>query len=146
MNCQLYSGCRLGKRKPGIISDGEGLGAAAGGSIEIWGVGFCWDVTSRVRACEGDSASVFDLAMKPFGRMRLDSVRVAAALSGKEAAMRCARAWGVGFDLEAKKCLEAKGRDDTVFRSLIPSLATSVAEAAIVFFCLFPWPEPSACA
>jgi len=35
------------------------------------------------------------LAMKPFGRRQLDSVRVAAAMSGKEAAIGSARAWGV---------------------------------------------------
>ena len=50
-------------------------------------------------------------AMNPFGRRQLESVRVAAAMSGKEAAMRCARAWGAGLDLGAKKRLEAWGRD-----------------------------------
>ena len=42
------------------------------------------------------------LAMKPFGRRQLDSVRVAAAMSGKEAAMRWARAWGAWLDLGAR--------------------------------------------
>ena len=59
MNCQLYSGWRLGKRKPGIVSDGEGLVEAAGESIEVRGVGFRWTVW--VRAHEGDSPSVVDL-------------------------------------------------------------------------------------
>jgi len=44
--------------------------------------------------------------MKPFGRRQLDSVRVAVAMSRKEAGMRWARAWGAGFDLGAKKRLE----------------------------------------
>ena len=72
-------------------------------------------------------------AMKPFGSRQLESVRVAAAMSGKKAAMRMARAWGSGLDLGAKKRLEAWGRDDGVFISLIPSLATSVAEVLFVF-------------
>ena len=76
----------------------------------------------------------------------MDSVRVAAAMSGKEAAMCWARAWGAGFDLGAKKCLEARGRDDGAFITLFPSLATSVAEALFVFFFLFPGQEPAACA
>jgi len=76
-------------------------------------------------------------AMKPFRRRQLDSVRVAAAISGKEAAMRCARAWGVGTDEAVKKGLEARGRDDGVFISLLPSLATSVAEALVDLFFLF---------
>ena len=38
VNCQLYSGWRLGKRKPGAITDGEGLVKAAGEGIEVWGV------------------------------------------------------------------------------------------------------------
>jgi len=85
-------------------------------------------------------------AMKPFGRRQLESVRVAAALSGKEAAMGWARAWGAGLDLGAKKPLKAWGRDDGVFDSLSPSLATCVAEAPFIFFFLFPGPEPAACA
>jgi len=85
-------------------------------------------------------------AMKPFCSRQLESVRVAAAISGKEAAMRWARAWGAGLDLGVKKRLEAWGRDNRGFFSLSPSLATSVAEAPLVFFFLFPWPEPAACA
>jgi len=38
VNCQLYSGWRLSKRKPGVITDGERLVEAAGEGIEIWGV------------------------------------------------------------------------------------------------------------
>ena len=60
MNCQLYSGWRLGKRKPGVITDGEGLVEAAGECIEKRGVGFCWGV--RVWPCKGDSTSVVDLS------------------------------------------------------------------------------------
>jgi len=85
-------------------------------------------------------------AIKPFGRWQSESVRVAAAMSGKEAAMCWARAWGAGLDLGAKKCLEAWGRDDGAFKSLSSSLAPSVAEAPYVFFLLFPGPEPAACA
>ena len=60
--------------------------------------------------------------------------------------MRSPRAWGAGLDLGAKKCLEAWGRDDGGFIALFPSLATSVAEAPLVFFFLSPWREPAACA
>jgi len=60
--------------------------------------------------------------------------------------MRWARAWGAGLDLGAKKRLEALGRDDGVFVSLFPSLPTSGAEALVVFFLLFPGPEPADCA
>jgi len=56
VNCQLYSGWRLGKRKPGIVPDGEGLVEAVGESIEIRGVGFHGGV--GVAACEGDSALI----------------------------------------------------------------------------------------
>jgi len=38
VNCQLYSGWRLGKRKPGGITEGEGLVEAAGEGIEVQGV------------------------------------------------------------------------------------------------------------
>jgi len=38
VNCQLSSGWSLGKRKPGVITDGERLVEAAGEGIEIWGV------------------------------------------------------------------------------------------------------------
>jgi len=44
VNCQLYSGWRLGKRKPGVITNGEGLVEAAGEDIEVWGVGLGWGV------------------------------------------------------------------------------------------------------
>jgi len=60
--------------------------------------------------------------------------------------MRWARAWEAGLDLGVKKRLEAWRRDDAVFVSLFPSLATSVVEALLVFFFLFPGPEPAACA
>ena len=86
------------------------------------------------------------LAMKPFGRRQLDSVRVAAAMSGQEVAMCWGRAWGAGSDLGAKKRLEALGSDNGVFISLLPSHATSVAEVPFAFFFVFPGPEPAACA
>jgi len=38
VNCELYSGWRLGHRKLGVITDGEKLVEAAGEGIEIWGV------------------------------------------------------------------------------------------------------------
>ena len=59
VNCQLYSGWRLGKCKPGVITDGEGLVEAAGEGIEIWGVRLSWGV--GVRARNGNSALVVDL-------------------------------------------------------------------------------------
>ena len=85
-------------------------------------------------------------AMNPFGRRQLQSVRVAAAISGNEAAMGWARAWGAGLDLGAKKGLEAWVRDDGAFGPLSPSLATSVAEAPFLSFFPFPGLEPAACA
>jgi len=94
----------------------------------------------------GTAPRLLTFAMKPFGRRQLESVRVAAAMSGKEAAMRWASAWGAGLDLGAKKGLEAWGRDDGAFNSLSPSLTTSVAEASFVFFLFFPGPEPATCA
>jgi len=83
-------------------------------------------------------------AMKNFGRRELESVRVAAALSGKGVAIRGAWAWGVGSDLRAKKRLEAKGRDDRAFISLFPSLAISVAKAFFLPCFPFPRPQPAA--
>ena len=64
MNCQLYRGWGLGKRKLGIVSDGEGMVEAAGESIQVQGVRLSWGV--RVGACEGDSASVVDLSDEDF--------------------------------------------------------------------------------
>ena len=71
-------------------------------------------------------------------------MRVAAAMSGKETALRWARAWGAGLDLGAKKGLDGWGRDDRAFDSLSQSLATCVAEAPFVFYFPLPWPEPAA--
>ena len=65
MNCQLYSGWREGKRKPGIRSRGVGLVEAAGESIEIWGVGAARGV--GVGDGEGYGASVIDLGEETFG-------------------------------------------------------------------------------
>jgi len=65
VNCQLYSGWRLGKRKPGIIPDGEGLVEAAGESIEVGPVGLCGGV--GVGACEGNSTSAVDLGDEALG-------------------------------------------------------------------------------
>ena len=59
MNCQLYSRWPLCKRKPGVITDGEGLVEAAGESIKVRGAGLCRGV--GVGACKGDSAAVIDL-------------------------------------------------------------------------------------
>jgi len=64
VNCQLYSGWRLGKRKPGVITDGERLVEAAGEGIEIWRVQLCGGV--GVGACEGNSASVIDFRDEAF--------------------------------------------------------------------------------
>ena len=51
---------------------------------------------------------------------------------------------GAGPDLGAKNGLEANGRDDEVLISLSPVLATSVAEAFLFPFLLFPGPERAA--
>ena len=64
VNCPLYSGWRLGKRKPGVITEREGLVEAAGESMEIWDVGFCPGVGVSTR--EGDSASGVDLCDETF--------------------------------------------------------------------------------
>jgi len=53
---------------------------------------------------------------------------------------------GSGVGSSSEKCLETKGRDDGVFISLFPSLATSVAEAPFVFHFFFHRPEPAGCA
>jgi len=58
VNCQQYSGWRLGKRKPGVIPDGEGLVEAVDECIEVRGVGLSRGV--RVGSGEGDGASVID--------------------------------------------------------------------------------------
>jgi len=71
VNCQLYSGWHLGKRKPGIVPDGEGLVEAAGESIKIQGVGFCRGV--GISACERDGTSVIDLGYEALGE---EAVRV----------------------------------------------------------------------
>ena len=59
MNCQLYRGWCLGKHKPGVIPDREGLVDPAGETIQIQGLGFSGGV--GVGSCEGDGASVLDL-------------------------------------------------------------------------------------
>ena len=64
MNCQLYICWRLGKRKPGIVTKGEGLVESAGQGIEVWGVGFCGGV--GVSSGKGDGASVVDLGDEAF--------------------------------------------------------------------------------
>ena len=76
----------------------------------------------------------------------MDSVRVAAAMSGKEEAMRSARAWGAGSDLGGKKRLEDNGKDNRVVILLSPVLATSVAVAFRFPFFPFSGAEPAACA
>ena len=65
MTCQLYSGWRKGKRKPGIRPCGKGLVEAAGESIEVWGVGAGGGV--GVRDGEGYGASVIDLGEETLG-------------------------------------------------------------------------------
>jgi len=64
VNRQLYGGWCLGKCKPGVIPDEEGLVEAVGKSIEILGVGFCGSV--RVGSCEGASLSGLDLCDEAF--------------------------------------------------------------------------------
>jgi len=64
VNRQLYSGWRLGKRKPGVNTNGEGLVEAAGECSEVWGVGLGWGV--RVSARKGNSASVVNLGDQAF--------------------------------------------------------------------------------
>jgi len=65
VNCQLYSGWRLGKRKPGIVPDGEGLVEAAEESFEVWSVGFGRRV--RIRAGKRNGTSVVHLGYEAFG-------------------------------------------------------------------------------
>ena len=83
------------------------------------------------------------LALKPLGRRQLDSVRVAATMSGKVLVMRAAWGWGKGVSLTAKKRGEAKGREVAGFESSPVGWATS---AAVAFFPFFPRdrPEPAA--
>ena len=65
MNCQLYSGWREGKRKPGIRPCGEGVVETAGESIEIRRVG----AGGSVGVCDGEGygSSVIDLSKKALG-------------------------------------------------------------------------------
>ena len=65
MNCQLYSGWREGKRKPGIGPCGEGLVEAAGESIEVWGV----RAGGGVGVSDGEryGTPVIDLGKETFG-------------------------------------------------------------------------------
>ena len=65
MNCQLYSGWREGKRKPGIGPCGEGLIEAAGESIEVRTVGPGRGI--GVRDGEGYGTSVIDFGKETFG-------------------------------------------------------------------------------
>ena len=65
MNCQLYSGWREGKRKPGVRPCGEGLVEAAGESIEVWSVEAGGSV--GVRDGEGYGASVIYLGEEALG-------------------------------------------------------------------------------
>jgi len=64
VNCQLSSGWRLGKRKPWVITNGEGLVEAAGEGIEVRGVGLGCGV--GVGARKGNIASVVDLCDETF--------------------------------------------------------------------------------
>jgi len=64
VNCQLYTGWRLGKRKPGIVPDGEGLVESVGEGIEERGVGLCRGV--GVGSVKGDGDSVVDLGNETF--------------------------------------------------------------------------------
>jgi len=64
VNCQLYSGCLLGKRKLGVVPEGEGLVEVVGESIERRGVGLHGGV--GVDARKGDSASVVNLCNEAF--------------------------------------------------------------------------------
>jgi len=64
VHCQLYSGRRLGKCKPGIVPDGEGLVKSAGEGIEVRGVGFCGG--GGVGSGMGNGASVVDLGDEAF--------------------------------------------------------------------------------
>ena len=67
-------------------------------------------------------------------------------MSGKEAALRSARAWGAGLVLAPNKCLEAKWRDDRGFVFLAPSLAIFVGQVLLVLFFFVPEAEPAPCA
>ena len=99
MNCQLYSGWRQGKRKPGIRSCGVGLVEAAGESIEVGGVGTGWGV--GVSDGEGYGAPVIDFSKESFGEEAVGVREVEAAMSGKVALMRAARGCGAGVSLMA---------------------------------------------
>ena len=84
------------------------------------------------------------LALKPWGRGQLDSVRVVATMSGKVLVKRAARAWGIGVSLMAKKRREAKGREVAGFDGSPTGLTTSIADAFFPFFPLGGRPAPAA--
>jgi len=64
VKCQVYSGWRLGKPKPGIVPDGKGLVESAGEGIKVRGVGFCVGV--GVGSGNGEGASGVDLGDEAF--------------------------------------------------------------------------------
>jgi len=82
--------------------------------------------------------------IKPLAKRQLESVSVAAAMSGKVPAMPRARMWGVRLDLVVKKRLAAQGRRDDGGFVLSSSVATSVAKASFLFCFFFRRPEPAA--
>jgi len=65
VNCQLYNGWHLGKRKPGIVPNGEGLVEVVGESIEVRGVG-CRGGRGIGTGVRGGT-SVVDLVYEAFG-------------------------------------------------------------------------------
>ena len=84
------------------------------------------------------------LAMKPWGRRQLDSVRAVAKMSGKVLVMRAARAWGMGVSLMAKKRREAKGSEVAGFQGSPTGLAISVTVAYFPLYPLEGQPAPAA--
>jgi len=144
VNCQLYSGWRPGKCKPGIVPDGEGLVEAAGESIKVGGIGVCGGV--GVGSGEGDSTSVVNLRDEAIGEEAVEVSEGRGSDVGKGSDYATCKGVGNGLVLVAKKHLKAKGRDDGGVISLSPSLAIAEAEVLFGFFFFVPGPEPAACA
>jgi len=131
VNCQLYRGWRLGKRKPGIIPDGKGLVEAAGESFEVRSVALRGDV--GVGAREGDSASVVDLRDETFWEEAVGLGESGSSSVREGGGYVLCKSMGSRVVIVANKRRGAKGRDNGVFISLFTSLATSVAEAPFPF-------------
>lgn len=126
VNCPEYRGSDLGKRKPVVISKGEGIVEAVGESNEVHGVGFSWRV--GVGSCERDSILVVDLCDEALREETGGVCEGGSSYMEEGGSYSVCKGVGSAFRSGSKKHLQAQGRDDRGHGSLAPLLATSVAE------------------